>query len=74
MAAILALLPQLIALIPSITTGVGSVIKFVGQVRAAAQQSGEWTPELEKQFVDALIAKGSNDAAWKTDAELAAGK
>ena len=73
MAAILALLPGLIALIPTITTGIGQLIAFIAAIRTAAQQSGEWTPALETAFVDALIAKGSTDA-WKTDAELAAGK
>jgi len=69
MAAIIALLPTLIALIPTISTGIQNLIAFIASIRTAAQQSGEWTPELEKQFLDALIAKGSTDA-WKTDAEL----
>lgn len=73
MAAILALLPGLINLIPTVTTGLSSLIAFIGAIRSAAQQSGEWTPELEKAFLDALIAKGSTNA-WKTDAEIAAGK
>lgn len=70
MAAILVLLPQLIALIPTLSVGVANLISFIASVRSAAQQSGEWTPELEKQFVDTLIARGSTDA-WKTDAALA---
>ena len=70
MASILALLPGLIALIPTITTGISSLIAFIAAIRSAAQQSGEWTPELERLFVDNLIAKASTDA-WKTDAELA---
>ena len=69
MTAILALLPTLIGLIPTITTGLSVVIKFIADVRTAAQQTSQWTPELEKQFVDALILKGSSDA-WKTDAEI----
>jgi len=73
MPAILALLPQLIALIPTISSGVGDLIKFIGAVRGAAQQSSEWTPELEKAFLDSLIAKAST-TAWKTDSEIAAGK
>lgn len=73
MAAALLLIPQLIALIPTISTGVGSLISFISSIRSAAQQSGEWTPEMEKSFVDTVIAKASSDA-WKTDAQLAAGK
>jgi hypothetical protein len=72
--AILALLPQLIALIPTISTGVGSLISFIASVRTAAQQTSEWTPALEAAFVNAVIAKASSDNAWKTDAQVAAGK
>lgn len=70
MAAILLLLPQLIALIPVVTTGIGSLISFIASVRTAAQQTGEWTPALEASFVNAVIAKASTDA-WKTDSQLA---
>lgn len=73
MPALLLLLPQLIALIPTITTGVGSLISFIASIRTAAQQTGEWTPALETAFVNAVIAKASTNA-WKTDAQLAAGK
>jgi hypothetical protein len=74
MPALLLLLPQLIALIPTVTTGVGNLISFIAAIRTAAQQSSEWTPALEAAFVNAIIAKASNDNAWKTDAQLAAGK
>jgi hypothetical protein len=71
MAAIIALLPQLIALIPTISTGVSNLITFIASVRTAATQTGDWTPALEAQFVAALIASGSSHA-WQTDAQLAA--
>ena len=71
MTAIIALLPQLIALIPSVTTGVSSLIKFISEIRTAAKQTGAWPPELEAQFTDALIAVSQSDA-WKTDAEVKA--
>jgi len=74
MPSILALLPQLIALIPTISTGVGNLIAFIASVRTAAQQSAEWTPSLETAFISAVIAKASNDSAWKTDAQIAASK
>jgi hypothetical protein len=73
MAAILPLLPGLIALIPTITTGLSSLIAFIASIRTAAKQTSEWTPELEALFVNALIAKASTDA-WKTDSEIAASK
>lgn len=73
MPALLLLLPQIIALIPTIESGAGSIVKFVSGIRSAAQQSGQWTPELEAAFITALIAKSSTDA-WKTDAEIAAAK
>lgn len=73
MAAILLLLPQLIALIPQIGTGVGQLIAFIAAIRSAAQQTSQWTPELESLFVNTLITKASTDA-WKTDAQLAAAK
>lgn len=68
MAAILPIIAQLLPLLPSLTTGVGQLIGFIGSIRAAAQQSGEWTPELEKAFVDALIARNT-DPAWRPDAK-----
>jgi len=68
-AAIVALLPELIKLIPIISTGVGNLIAFIADIRKAAQQSGEWAPQMEKAFIDSLIAKASTDA-WKTDAEV----
>lgn len=67
--ALLALLPQIIALIPTITSGVSNLVKFISDIRAAASQTSEWTPDLEKQFMDALIARASSEA-WKTDSEL----
>ena len=72
-AALLALLPSLIQLIPTITTGISSLIAFIASIRSAAKQAGAWTPELETAFIDALIAKSSSDA-WKTDMEIAADK
>jgi hypothetical protein len=73
MPALLILLPQLIALIPTIGTGLSELIAFIAAIRGAAQQTAQWTPALETAFVNALITKGSSDA-WKTDAQLAADK
>lgn len=70
MPALLLLLPQFISLIPTVTTGVGSLISFIASIRTATQQTGEWTPALETSFVNAVIAKAST-AAWMTDVEIA---
>ncbi len=69
-AAIVAILPELIKLIPVVTTGIGNLIAFIASIRQAAKQSGEWTTQMEKDFIDALISKASTDA-WKTDEEIA---
>ena len=69
MTVILALLPQIIGLIPTIAVGVKEIVSFVEGVRSAAQQSSEWSPELEKAFMDALIARAKSDA-WKTDQQV----
>ena len=69
MAAILALLPGVIALIPTISSGVQSIIALVNSIRKAAQQSGEWTPDLDRQFMDALIATAT-DPKWQSDPKV----
>jgi len=68
MASILALLPSIIALIPSLTVGVEKIITLVMSIRAAAQQSQEWTPALEAAFLEALVATKTNPA-YKQDAK-----
>lgn len=73
MAAALALIPQLISLLPLLETGGAELIAFISKVRNAAIQTGAWTPAMDKAFLDSLIAM-SQKQAWKTDAELAAGK
>lgn len=66
-AAILAILPQIIALIPIITTGVEHIIAWINSIRTAAQQTGQWTPALETAFLEALIAT-KLDPAYQPDA------
>lgn len=66
MTAILALLPGILALIPSISNGVEQLIALIGSIRTAAQQTGEWSPELETQFLNALLAT-KTDPAWQPD-------
>lgn len=66
MSAILALLPSLISLIPTIGAGITNLISFIEGVRTAAQQAAEWTPDLEAAFVNALIARAKSQA-WLPD-------
>lgn len=66
MTAIIALIPTLIGLIPSAMSAAQAIIAFIASIRKTAQQTGEWTPELEKQFLDALIAR-TTDPAWIPD-------
>ena len=62
MPAILALLPQIFALLPTVTTGVEHLIAWIESIRASAQQSGEWTPELDDQYRASLLATRNNPA------------
>lgn len=66
MTAILAALP---ALYPLVREGIGdiaSLVKYIGSIRSAAQQSGEWTDEQEAQFLAELEAT-SGDADYQPD-------
>ena len=56
---LLALLPQLLALLPTITVGVEHLFAWIVSIRAAAQQSGEWTADMETAFVNSLIARAT---------------
>jgi len=69
MTAALALAPVILQALPTIEIGAEQLWAWVTSVRTAAQQSTEWTDELEKQFRAALQAT-SNDAAYKPDASL----
>jgi len=66
MGAILALLPGILSLLPTIVTGAEKIIALIGSIRAASQQSGEWTPELEAAFLNALLAT-KTDPAYQSD-------
>lgn len=57
MAAALVLVPQILALIPTITVGIEHLFAWILKIREAAQQSGEWTADMENAFVASLIAR-----------------
>lgn len=60
------LLPIVLQYLPTIETGAEHLWAWVTSVRAAAQQSGEWTDENETQFRAALQAAGK-DPAYQPD-------
>jgi hypothetical protein len=70
MGAAIALLPELYPLIKEGIGDVGHLINYVRSLRSAAQQSGDWTPEAEAQFLAEEIGH-AGEHAYKTDAELA---
>lgn len=68
MPAALALLPVVLQYLPTIETGVEHLWSWINSVRSAAQQSSEWTEELEAQYRAALQATGS-DPAYQPDSK-----
>lgn len=43
-----------------------ALIEWITKIRPVAQQSGEWTPEMQKQFEDLLEAT-KLDPKWQPD-------
>lgn len=66
MQAALALVQIILPLIPQITEGVTELWAFVNKVRAAAQQSREWTAEMELQY-QASLKMTATDPAYQPD-------
>lgn len=66
MTAALALVQVILPLIPSITTGLAELWQFINTVRAAAQQTAEWTPEMEAAYQASLKATAT-DPAYQPD-------
>ncbi|HWC60860.1 MAG TPA: hypothetical protein VHC44_14285 [Verrucomicrobiae bacterium] len=66
MTAALALLPVVLQYLPTVESGAEHLWAWVTSVRTAAQQSGEWTADMEQQYRDALQACGK-DPAWQPD-------
>lgn len=48
-------------LLPKVTVGLDHFVAWLHDLRATAEQTGEWTPELREQFRAALLAKGLAD-------------
>jgi hypothetical protein len=64
-------LALILANLPGIIQAGSAVIGFVTQVRAAASQTGQWTPAMEAQF-NAMVAAANAAPEWQTDAQVAA--
>lgn len=60
-----------LAALPSILSGINSMVQWVQNLRAAAKQSGEWD-ETQEQAYQAWVLRLNDSEHWKTDAELAA--
>lgn len=71
MPALLLLLPQILAAIPVTMSAITATIKWVESIKAAAQQSGEWTPEADTAYRNWIVST-LTDPKWLTDAEKAA--
>lgn len=57
-----------LALLPLVQAGVGEFIQWLAALRTALQQTGEWSPEQEAGYRQALLAK-TGDPAYQPDAE-----
>lgn len=62
-----AILQIVIAILPYATQGVTELIAFIESLHTAAQQSAEWTPDMESAYVSALWAK-TQDPKYAPDA------
>ncbi len=68
MTALIALLPQILQLLPLVVTGTQSFITWIEGVRSSAQQSSEWTTDAEAAFVAWLLTL-SKAPQWQPDAK-----
>lgn len=46
----------ILAQLPALIEAGGNLWEYINSIRSAAQQDGEWTPELEQQFQEKLNA------------------
>jgi hypothetical protein len=60
-------LSAIIALIPSVVSGITSLVNWIQTIRTAAQQTGAWTPALEAQY-QAMLQSAASAPEWQPDA------
>lgn len=61
-----ALITAIITALPQVTVGLSHLIAYIANVRHAAKQTGEWTPEMETSFINGLIQR-ITDPAYQPD-------
>lgn len=66
MQALLVLLPQIFALIVGLSGSINGVIDLINKIRDAAKQTGDWTDDMETQYLNAILAT-RYDPAWQPD-------
>jgi hypothetical protein len=64
-----ALIALILANLPAILQAGSAILGFVTQVRAAAVQTGQWTPAMEAAF-NAAVAAANNSPEWQTDSQI----
>lgn len=69
--ALIALMPQIIAGVKEVGIGIQYAIQWIMGIRAAAQQTKEWTPELDEAFIQLLFTQATSPEQ-KTDAQIEA--
>ncbi len=63
----IALVQLLLPLMPKIVVGAEELWKFIDKTREAAQQTGEWKPEIEAAYQQSLLDT-KTDPAYQPDA------
>lgn len=54
--------------LPGLISSTFAILGYIQKVRAAAQQSSEWTPEMEQQY-QGLLDAAKDAPAWQPDPE-----
>lgn len=70
----IALAAQALQYLPVVITGAEKLWAWIEGVRAANQQSAEWTPEIEAAYQAALLARTQKPAYQPDPAPPAAGQ
>jgi hypothetical protein len=60
MTAALAIVAQLLPILAQLPGDISALLAWIASVRQTAQQSAEWTPDMEKAFLASLQALGTS--------------
>jgi len=61
-----ALIGLILTNLPTIKSGATHLINFVREQRLALRQSGEWTPDMDREF-EAELARRAGSSAYRPD-------